>query len=80
MPKATPLDSDIAKNVEFYRKDRGVTKSAMARHLGIAYQSYLLLERGQTSFTVERLLRIAEKLEVSFLKLADPKEHKKWPI
>ena len=59
----------VLKNIEKYRKDKGISHEAMALDLDISQAAYTKLERHQTKLTVERLYKIAEILEVEVSKL-----------
>lgn len=60
--RATLVDKAIADKIGALRASAGIVKADMARHLGVSRQSYQLLEDGATAFTVDVLLRIAQKL------------------
>lgn len=55
----------VYKNVTRIREAKGVTKTAVARYLGMSLQGYSYLEKGETRLDVERLKRIAKKLGVN---------------
>ena len=52
----------VYENVARIRKAKGVTKTAVARYLGISLQAYRYLENGESRLDVERLKRIANLL------------------
>lgn len=49
-----------------YRKSRGVTQAAVARHLGISRQAYAYCEKHQESITVERVNQICRFFRCSY--------------
>jgi transcriptional regulator with XRE-family HTH domain len=54
----------VYANVERIRKAKGITKSYMARRLGISLQLYYHISLGNVRLDVERLRRIANILGV----------------
>jgi transcriptional regulator with XRE-family HTH domain len=69
MPKTSaksPAASDriIGRNVRLQRLARGMSQTALARTLGVAYQQVQRYERGINRIGSGRLTRIAEGLEV----------------
>lgn len=59
MTKVTDFDKTIASNIRKLRKDAGFTQPNVADHLGITYQSYQRMERGEVSFRASTLDRLA---------------------
>lgn len=58
--RVTDLDRHIAKRLREFRTARdGVNMAKLARFLGITYQSYQALEKGEVSFRVSTLERLA---------------------
>lgn len=58
--RVTQLDLHIAKRLrEFRTANEGVNMAKLARFLGITYQSYQALEKGEVSFRVSTLERLA---------------------
>ena len=54
----------VYENVARIREAKGVTKTAVAKHLGMSLQGYRYLESGDSRLDVERLKRIAKYLNV----------------
>ena len=54
----------VYENVARIREAKGVTKTAVAKHLGMSLQGYRYLESGESRLDVERLKRIAKYLNV----------------
>lgn len=54
----------IQKNVERIRKAKGVTKTHMAKQLGISLQGYRHITTGNTRLDVDRLQTISKVLGV----------------
>lgn len=54
----------VYKNVARIREAKGVTKTAVAKYLGMSLQGYRYLENGESRLDVERLKRIANFLNV----------------
>ncbi len=52
----------VYENVVKIRKIKGVTKTAVAKYLGISLQAYRYLENGESRLDVERLRLIAKLL------------------
>lgn len=74
MPSATQIDVEIGRRVEKARLSKYLSKSEVARRIGISYQAYLKVERGQTTYTVERVRLLAQVLGVNESDLV-PKEN-----
>lgn len=64
MPSASQVDAEIGRRVEKARLSKYLSKSEVARRLGISYQAYLKVERGKTTFTVARVRKLAEIFDV----------------
>ena len=54
----------VHENIESLRKAKGVTKTHMAKRLGMSLQGYIHIENGNVRLDVERLKTIAETLGV----------------
>ena len=57
-----------------FRKEAGFKQAALAARIGCAQPEVSRMERGQRSVTVERLLRLAEALNVEPARLLDTRE------
>lgn len=55
----------VYENVEKVRMAKGITKTHMAKRLGISLQGYRHIASGNTRLDVERLIIIAETLNVA---------------
>ena len=60
---------DVLENIKRARQKRGVSHEAMAVNLGITQAAYTKIERSETKLTVDRLLKIAEILDVKMEEL-----------
>lgn len=60
---------DVIDNIKKISVERGYSHEAMAMDLGISQTAYSKLESGKTKLSVDRLLKIAEILEVSTAQL-----------
>lgn len=54
----------VHENIEKIRKFKGVTKTHIAKHLGLSLQGYRHIANGTTRLDVERLKKISEILDV----------------
>lgn len=54
----------VHENIEKIRKHKGVTKTHIAKHLGLSLQGYRHIANGTTRLDVERLRKISEVLDV----------------
>ncbi|MCU5618585.1 transcriptional regulator [Bacillus cereus] len=54
----------IQKNVERIRKAKGITKTHMAKKLGLTLQGYIYIANGKVRLDVERLNLISKILDV----------------
>lgn len=54
----------VRENIARLRKAKGVTKTAIAKYLGLSLQGYRYLESGESRLDVERLKLIANILDV----------------
>lgn len=54
----------VHENIEKIRKHKGVTKTHIAKHLGLSLQGYRHIANGATRLDVERLRKISEVLNV----------------
>jgi len=58
--RVTPLDRHIAGRLKELRQaNAGVNMAQLSRFLGITYQSYQAMERGEVSFRVSTMERLA---------------------
>ena len=57
-----------------FRTEAGFTQAALAARIGCAQSEVSRMERGQRPVTVERLLRLAEALDVEPARLLDTRE------
>lgn len=57
--RTTDTDRTIAAKLRQLRLDRDFSQPHVARHLGIKYQSYQKMERGDHSFRVSTLEKLA---------------------
>lgn len=64
----------VNKNIAKIREAKSVTKTAIARYLGISLQAYRFLESGKTRLDVERLQLIANLLNVDCTVFFDDKK------
>ena len=55
----------ILKRIHFTRKNKGLTHENMSFELDISPSAYNKIERGETSITLERFLKIIDILELS---------------
>lgn len=65
--RVTPLDKRIAAHASHLRICSGgvpLSKRAVAKHLGITYQSYSEMENGNVSFRVSTLVKLAQLYNV----------------
>jgi transcriptional regulator with XRE-family HTH domain len=63
----------VYENVERIRKSKGVTKTHLAKKLGMTLQGYRHLTSGEVKLDVERLKIIAEALNVEISVFFDSK-------
>lgn len=61
------------ENVRRVRESRGVTKSFMARGLGLSLQGYSHIEEGNVRLDVERMKKIGDLLHVDSAIFLDDK-------
>jgi transcriptional regulator with XRE-family HTH domain len=65
------MNKIISRIIE-YRKAKGLTQKQMADKLGIGQVGYSQIETGKTDLTLDRLIRIANVLEVNMITLLYP--------
>jgi transcriptional regulator with XRE-family HTH domain len=63
----------ILTNIKEFRNKKGFTNKVMASELNISVAAYRKIEFNQTKLTVEKLLKIAQILEVDTATLLDIK-------
>lgn len=63
----------VYENVERIRKSKGVTKTHLAKKLGMTLQGYRHLTSGEVKLDVERLRVISEALNVEISVFFDTK-------
>lgn len=68
----TPEDAVIARNIKHYRLAAGLTKSELARAVGVGKQSATLWESGRCAPTRKRMPAVASALGVSVSALTSP--------
>lgn len=56
--------NEILKRIISVRKSKGFTQKQLSEHLGICQFNYLKVEKGTTELTINRLIQIAEFLQV----------------
>ncbi len=61
----TPIDLEVAKNIKFYRKERGLTQSDLATKLGVGNTAVSGWEVGRNSIDLETLAKICKILDVT---------------
>lgn len=61
----------VCDNIRMIREAKGVTKTHLAKGLGMSLQGYRYLESGQVKLDVERMIRIAYLLGVKSAVLLD---------
>lgn len=61
------------ENIKRVRESRGVTKTFMAKGLGMSLQGYRYLEDGEVRLDVERMKKIGELLRVDSAIFLDDK-------
>ena len=70
MKRTTNLTiNDIARNIKQIRELKSFTQEYMAQELGISQPAYVKIEQGFTVLKIDRLLKIAEILEVDIYAL-----------
>ena len=63
----------VNQNIERVRRAKGVTKTHLAKSLGMSLQGYRYLENGSVRLDVERMKRIADVLGVDSAIFLDDK-------
>lgn len=71
----TNISDQVRENIKRAREYRGISPEQMATHLDIAARTYLDFESGKTKMELERLQKVAEKLEMSTEQLMTLHEH-----
>jgi transcriptional regulator with XRE-family HTH domain len=61
--------NDIRQNIEEIRKDKGINQAELAQRLGITQATFSGYLTKNKNLTYEKLLQIADKLEVSIIDL-----------
>lgn len=64
----------VCDNIRMIREAKGVTKTHLAKGLGMSLQGYRYLESGQVKLDVERMIRIAQLLGVNSAVLLDDEQ------
>lgn len=59
----------MAKTIEELRKEKGMTRTFLAKQLGMHYNTLYRKERGITNFTISEFRKCAEILNVDMLKI-----------
>ncbi|TAF99140.1 MAG: XRE family transcriptional regulator [Cytophagia bacterium] len=70
------MNIKIGKNIRKVRELRCLTQEELADKLGLSQNAYSKLERDETEMTLNKLLKIAELLNVNFLDLIGFDENK----
>jgi len=55
----------VHDNIEKVRIARGITKTQMAKELGLSLMGYIHMAKGNTPFTAERIKKAASVLQVN---------------
>ncbi len=69
MVRNTNIKKNISSNVKKYRQMNGLTQAQMAEMLYLDTQYYSQLERGERSFTIEKLVMICDIFQIGIEKL-----------
>ena len=64
----------VCDNIRMIREAKGVTKTHLAKGLGMSLQGYRYLESGQVKLDVERMICIAQLLGVNSAVLLDDEQ------
>jgi transcriptional regulator with XRE-family HTH domain len=64
-----PVDRLVGRNIRIIRLQRGVSRSELARQMGLSYQQIEKYEAGTNRLGASRLSRIADVLQVPLLTL-----------
>ena len=59
------VKEEIAKNILYYRKKRGLTRKALAEKIGVSASAVVKWEMGDNSIDMDTLLELCEILDVS---------------
>jgi len=60
---------DYIQNIKKIREEKGISQEYMAMELGISQSTYTKVERGEVNLYVDRLLKIADILDVGLSKI-----------
>jgi transcriptional regulator with XRE-family HTH domain len=66
------IDHMIGRNIRFYRLLREFSQAKLAARIGMSYQQLQKYERGINRISANRLLQIAQALEVSVAQFFEP--------
>jgi transcriptional regulator with XRE-family HTH domain len=59
-----PIDVFVAARMKLRRLERGVSQSALGKHLGVSFQAVQKYEGGEIRLAASKLYRLAHALEV----------------
>ena len=68
----------LGKNIKYYRKQKNLTQEQMAEMIGVSTGFYGMIERGEKAPSIEKLVKIHEKLglDITYLLTGNEKsEH-----
>jgi|GEM_PF-796968 len=71
----TNISDQVRENIKRAREYRGISPEQMAAHLDVAPRTYLDFESGKSKLELERLQKVAEKLDMSTEQLMALHEH-----
>lgn len=69
------ISLQISKNIKKYRLLNKMTQEELASELELDTQYYAQLERGERSFTIEKLIRICQIFQIGIEEIIEINEH-----
>lgn len=72
LPQIMPELTAIHIRIRSLREARNISQDQIAERLGISSRSYARLESNDVDLTVERLIRIAEIMDIKPIEILDP--------
>lgn len=75
MKKKSDITNIISNNIRKYRKINNLTQAQLAEKLYLDTQYFAQLERGERSFTIEKLLLACNVFQIGIEKIITVKSH-----
>jgi transcriptional regulator with XRE-family HTH domain len=68
-PKSGALDALLGQRIRYLRREKGMSQTALAEHIGMTFQQVQKYENGANRISATTLVKLAEALDVTAVAL-----------